>query len=146
MSRIIFSGLPHGHYDVLKLALEAAHLPTDDLAEPDRVFFQLADEAGPIGFIGLEGEGPDRLLRSLVVLPGRKRKGYGGLLVAHAEIHARQHEVARLHLLTTSVADFFGNRGYYPADRAAAPSVIAQSAQFRDLCPASAAYLVKELA
>lgn len=146
MSRISFSGLPPGHHDVLKLALEAAHLPTDDLAEPDRLFFQLADEAGPIGFIGLEGEGPDRLLRSLVVLPGRKRKGYGGLLVAHAETHARQHGVARLHLLTTSVADFFGNRGYYPAKREAAPPAIAQSAQFRTLCPASAVYLVKELA
>ena len=146
MSRISFSGLPPGHHDVLKRALEAAQLPTDDLAEPDRLFFQIADEAGPIGFIGLEGEGPDRLLRSLVVLPGRKRKGYGGLLVAHAETHARQHGVARLHLLTTSVADFFGNRGDYPAERDTAPAAIAQSAQFRTLCPGSAVYLVKELA
>jgi DNA-binding transcriptional LysR family regulator len=69
-----------------------------DLREPGRAFFGLADDAGPIGFIGIEGVGADRLLRSLVVLPSRKRRGFGGLLVAHAEAFARQDE--RQHLLS----------------------------------------------
>ena len=145
MSRITFSPVPHGHYDVLRLALEAARLPTDDLMERDRSFFLLSDDDGPIGFIGIEGSGPDRLLRSLVVLPSRKRRGHGGLLVAHAEAFARQDGVERLHLLTTTVAGFFRARGYLPADRATAPAAISETAQFASLCPASAAYLVKEL-
>lgn len=39
MSRVIFSPLRHGHYDVLRPALKAAHLPTEDLMERDRSFF-----------------------------------------------------------------------------------------------------------
>lgn len=145
MSRIIFSPVPRGHYDVLRLALEAASLPIDDLMELDRAFFLLSDGSGPIGFIGLEGSGTDRLLRSLVVLPSRRRKGHGGMLVAHAEAFARQDGTERLHLLTTTVEAFFRSRGYFSADQKTAPDVISSTAQFVSLCPATAAYLVKEL-
>lgn len=146
MSRSIFAPLPPAGYNVLRLALEVAQLPFGDLDEPARAFFELSDEQGPIGFIGLEGEGPDRLLRSLVVLPSRKRQGHGGLLVAHAEAVARRDGIARLHLLTTTVAAFFRARGYRPASRADAPPAIAATAQFTTLCPGSAAYLIKDLA
>ena len=146
MSRATFAPLPYGQHDVLRPALEAARLPIGDLHEPGRVFFQLSDDEGAVGFVGLEGDGADRLLRSLVVLPSRKRQGHGGLLVAHVEALARREGVERLHLLTNTVADFFRSRGYRPADRASAPTAIAATAQFSSLCPGSAAYLVKELA
>ena len=147
MSRTTFAPLASGAaHDVLRLALDAAALPTDDLDGPGRAFFGLSDEQGPIGFVGLEGDGADRLLRSLVVLPSRKRQGHGGLLVAHVEALARREGVERLHLLTTTVADFFRARGYRPAGRADAPAPIAATAQFSSLCPGSATYLVKEIA
>lgn len=146
MSRVVFSPLPQNGHDVLRLALDPARLPTDDLDQPGRTFFKLADDQGPIGFVGLEGDGPDRLLRSLVVLPSRKRQGHGGLLVAHVEAFARRDGVQRLHLLTTTVASFFRLRGYRPADRANAPAAIVATAQFASLCPVSAAYLLKEFA
>jgi len=145
MSRVIFALLPFAD-DVLTLALSVAGLPTDDLHEPGRAFFGLSDDAGPISFIGIEGMGMDRLLRSLVVLPSRKRRGFGGLLVAHAEAFARQDDIERLHLLTQTVPDFFRARGYHPAERATAPASITSTAQFASLCPASAAYLVKDIA
>jgi len=145
MSRVTFSPLTHGHLDILRLALDAAGLPNGDLTEADRVFFELSDDTGPIGFVGLEGTGSERLLRSLVVLPSRKRQGYGGLLVAHVEAFARAADAGRLHLLTTTADAFFGARGYRPADRATAPNAIAGTTQFASLCPSSAAYLVKEL-
>ncbi|WP_454884630.1 arsenic resistance N-acetyltransferase ArsN2 [Sphingomonas oryzagri] len=146
MSPVTFAPLPHGQHNVLRPALEAARLPTDDLDQPGRSFFELSDDQGPIGFVGLEGDGKDRLLRSLVVLPSRKRQGHGGLMVAYAEAHARQGGVRRLHLLTTTVADFFRARGYRAADRAAAPAAVVGTAQFSSLCPSSATYLVKDLA
>lgn len=142
----MFTLLPSSQHDVLRLALDAARLPADDLNQPGRSFFELSDENGSIGFVGLEADGADRLLRSLVVLPSRKRQGYGGLLVAHAEAVARRDGVERIHLLTTTIADFFRARGYEPADRADAPSAIASTAQFASLCPGSAVYLVKDLA
>jgi amino-acid N-acetyltransferase len=146
MSRVTFSPLPQGQHDVLRPALEAVRLPTDDLDDSGHAFFELSDELGPIGFVGVEGIGTDRLLRSLVVLPSRKRQGHGGLLMAHAEAYARQDGVQRLHLLTTDVADFFRVRGYRPADRADAPAAIVATAQFSSLCPSSATYLIKDLA
>lgn len=146
MSRVIFSQLPAGSFDVLRLALDAANLPSDDIIEPGRRFYELADEGGPIGFVGIEGEGANRLLRSVVVLPSRKRKGYGGLLVAHAEAVPRQDGAQRLHLLTRTEAAFFSRRGYHHADRSAAPEPIRSTARFTGLCPASAAYLVKDIA
>jgi len=144
--KVMFSPISAGHHDVLRLALDSAGLPIYDLDEPGRAFFELSDDQGPIGFVGIEGEGADRLLRSLVVLPSRKRQGHGGLLVAHAEAFARRAGVERLHLLTTTIAEFFRARGYRPAERAQAPAGIAATGQFASLCPASADYFVKDIA
>ena len=49
------------------------------------MFFSLSDDEGLIGFIGLEGNCADRLLRSLVVLPIRRGKGYGRMLAERLE-------------------------------------------------------------
>lgn len=124
--------------------LNEARLPSADLAEPGRLFFRINAE-GLVGFGGLEGEGADRLLRSVLVLPGYRGVGIGRGLVAVLEQAARQLGVQRLHLLTTTASRFFRTMGYEEADRRAAPSGIAASREFTSLCPASATYLVKAL-
>ena len=146
MNRLAFVPLEPGDFGTLRTALGAAGLPTDDLGEPGRRFFALADDSDQIGFVGLEGGGADILLRSLVVFSARARQGYGSLLVTHAEAAARGGGAGRLHLLTTTAADFFRSRGYRHGDRAAAPPAIRATAQLASLCPGSATYLVKELA
>lgn len=124
--------------------LDAASLSSADLAEPDRMFFRFKAES-LVGYGGLEGEGPDRLLRSIVILDDRRGNGLGQALVATLEQEARNLGVERLHLLTTTAAPFFQALGYADADRAAAPKAVAGSREFTALCPASAAYLVKAL-
>lgn len=143
MTQIYFSEARHAD-DVLRLALGAAQLPTDDLGGPDQMFFSLSDDEGPIGFIGLEGKGADRLLRSLVVLPTRRGKGYGRMLVERLEGVA-DGAVERLHLLTSGTGEFFRRLGYADADRDAAPVFIAATAQFTSLCGPRATYLVKDV-
>ncbi|AOR80265.1 GNAT family N-acetyltransferase [Novosphingobium resinovorum] len=143
MTQIYFSEARHAD-DVLRLALGAAQLPTDDLGGPDQIFFSLSDDEGPIGFIGLEGKGADRLLRSLVVLPTRRGKGYGRMLVERLEEIA-DGAVERLHLLTSGTGEFFRRLGYAEADRDAAPAFIAATAQFTSLCGPRATYLVKDV-
>lgn len=130
--------------DVLRLALSAAQLPTDDLGGPDQMFFSLSDDEGLIGFIGLEGAGTDRLLRSLVVLPTRRGKGFGRMLVERLE-GATDGAIERLHLLTNGTAAFFRALGYVDADRDQAPAFIAATAQFSSLCGPRATYLVKDI-
>ena len=128
----------------LAAALTAAGLPIADLNNLDRVFFRFDDHA-LAGFGGIEGGGADRLLRSIVVAPGRRNTGLGRAILGLLESQARALGVVRLHLLTTTAAPFFAANGYDAADRATAPASIAVSAEFASLCPASAAYLVKSL-
>lgn len=98
-----------------------------------------------VGYGGLEGEGDDRLLRSIVILNDRRGLGWGRTLVASLEGQARDLGARRLHLLTTTAAPFFRSLGYVDADRDAAPPTVASSLEFTSLCPASATYLVKAL-
>ncbi|PSJ40614.1 arsenic resistance N-acetyltransferase ArsN2 [Allosphingosinicella deserti] len=141
-----FERIPAGEDDPLRRALERAGLPTDDLEAPGRAFFRLADGLGPIGYVGLEQAGEDALLRSLVVVHGRRASGHGARLVAEVERVARSDGTMRLHLLTTDAAPFFRRLGYRDAPRAEAPPAIAATAQFTSLCPSSATYLIKDFA
>lgn len=50
--------------------LDAASLPSADLANPGRLFFRFEADS-LVGYGGLEGEGADRLLRSIVILADR---------------------------------------------------------------------------
>jgi N-acetylglutamate synthase-like GNAT family acetyltransferase len=143
MTQIYFSEARHAD-DLLRLALSAAGLPTDDIGGPDQMFFSLSDDDGLIGFIGLEGDGAHRLLRSLVVLPTRRGQGYGRMLVERLEGIA-DGAVDRLHLLTNGTAEFFRVLGYADADRDRAPAFIAATAQFASMCGPRATYLVKDL-
>ena len=97
------------------------------------------------GYVGLEGEGSDLLLRSLVVAADLKARGLGSRILAAVEAAARDLGAERLHLLTTTAEPFFARRGFVAADRASAPPAIRRTREFTGVCPASAAYLTKDL-
>lgn len=135
----------HEELAALADALEVASLPASDLEAPDRQFYRFEDVIGVVGYGGLEGRGPDRLLRSVVVTAGRRGTGLGGLMLARLEHAAAVDGVTSLYLLTTTAEGFFRRAGYMPAERTRAPEPIANSAEFRSLCPASAAFLFKRI-
>ena len=145
MTGLAATSIPAADLDELAKALSVAGLPTADLGEPGRAFFRFREDASLIGFGGLEGEGADRLLRSLVVMPDRRGSGLGRAMLLLLEGEARRIGVDRLHLLTNTAAPFFRTNGYSDADRRSAPVLIAASREFTALCPASATYLVKAL-
>nr|WP_313634693.1 arsenic resistance N-acetyltransferase ArsN2 [Brevundimonas diminuta] len=126
-------------------ALEAAGLPTDDLHEPGRRFYRFEDAAGLIGFGGLEQVGSDALIRSIVVIDARRGGGLGAEILAWLEASAAEQKATALYLLTTTATAFFQRQGYVVLQRSAAPAAIAASRQFSTLCPASAAFMFKEL-
>lgn len=130
----------------LATELAAAGLPISDLGEPDRRFFRFEDEFGIAGYGGMEGNGPDRLLRSLVVTADRRSCGLGTAILGAIEKAATEEGVASLYLLTTTAEPFFRRHAYVTANRADAPDAITGSAEFRSLCPASAAFLSKRIA
>ncbi len=57
-----------------------------DLPDPgDGRYFTAHERGGLTGYVGLEGEGRDLLLRSLVVLADRKAQGIGSRILTAAE-------------------------------------------------------------
>ena len=123
-----------------------AALRAEGLPAPDAGRYFSADHHGAVvGYVGLEGDGRDLLLRSLVVLAHRKARGLGARVLVAAEIVAGDLGAARLHLLTTTAEPFFARNGYRAANRQTAPETIRRTREFAGLCPASAAYLTKDL-
>src|SRR3546814_5225514 len=67
-------------------------------------------------------------------------------ILTAVERAAADEGATSLYLLTTTAEPFFRRHGYETAERTDVPAVIAQSAEFRSLCPASAALLYKWIA
>lgn len=126
--------------------LSENHLPASDLQDSNVRLFGCWDDNGLHGVVGLEMHDQAALLRSLVVPAGERGKGLGTALVSHAERFAAQHGVDTIYLLTTTAAAFFERHGYGHAPRQSAPSSIAATRQFSDLCPSSSAFMAKSLA
>jgi GNAT superfamily N-acetyltransferase len=132
--------LPATEQSALVAALAGADLPVVDLDRPGRRFFRWEDDAA---FGGLEGDGHDVLLRSVVV--AERGTGIGTRLVQALAEQARRDGALRLWLLTTSAEAFFARRGFHRIDRAEAPAAIQATAEFRGLCPASAVLMMRAL-
>jgi amino-acid N-acetyltransferase len=126
--------------------LEAEGLPAADLTEAHlRHFFFTGTDGAPSALVGLEIYGRDALLRSLVVSAVARTQGLGSALILHAEQYAAAHGVHALYLLTTTAESFFEHRGYRRIDRAQAPPAISSTREFASLCPASSAFMIKQL-
>lgn len=129
----------------LREALSQAELPYDDISEPGLQFYRFDMDGKWVAYGGLEGSGPDLLLRSMVVCEARRGEGLGKAVLSELEKYAVSQGALRLHLLTQSAVGFFAANGYKLLDRVEAPVAIHQTAQFKHLCPASASYLRKTL-
>jgi N-acetylglutamate synthase-like GNAT family acetyltransferase len=126
--------------------LEAADLPFADLTDEHMEhFFYCGAATAPCGLVGLEFHGSNALLRSLVVAPSHRSTGVGAALVAHAEAHARSRGTRSIFLLTTTAEVFFRRLGYLTVAREAAPAEIRATREFAEICPASSAFLCKQL-
>ena len=136
--------LPEPTPDLIAV-LEAAGLPTDDLQQPGRRFYRFEDDAGLIGYGGLEQICHDALIRSMVVVDARRGCDLGAEVLSWLEASAAEQKATTLYLLTTTATAFFQRQGYVVLPRSAAPTAIAASRQFSALCPASAAFMFKEL-
>lgn len=126
--------------------LAAAALPTADLHASDHLqIWGIRSSKQLIGVVGLEVYGVFGLLRSLVVAASHRNDGHGQTLVSRAEAWAMLQGIEAIYLLTTSASPYFERLGYTAAPRSDAPPAIADCAQFTMLCPASAAFMCKQL-
>lgn len=125
--------------------LEANDLPTADVHDRSECFFVAYMEDEAVGIGGIEQYGPDGLLRSVVVEESKRGTGLGTDLCSVLEDEARADGIETLYLLTTTASGFFEALGYSVVDRDDVPGSVRESAQFSDLCPASATVMRKDL-
>jgi len=133
-------------FDTAVALLARANLPVADLsaASLDR-FLVAAVEQSVAGLIGLERYESIGLLRSLVVDSEFRGRGLGRLLVKELEAQANDQGIRQVWLLTIDADAWFQHLGYEVRPRDQAPVVIAQTAEFVNLCPGDAVLMQKTL-
>ena len=130
----------------IKRFLEKNDLLHQDIEPKILNHFLLArDGQEIIGLVGLEIREGDALLRSLAVAEAYRQKGLATTLVEKIENHARSLKIRTLYLLTLTAEDFFMKRDFQKTARTKAPAGIQNTAEFKGLCPASAAFMTKQL-
>ncbi len=98
-----------------------------------------------VAVVGLEIKNHGALLRSLAVDAAYRNRKIATGLINKIEDYAKSLKVDSLYLLTLTAEAFFKKYGYRTAARDSAPAGIQGTAEFKNLCPASAACMVKHL-
>jgi len=129
----------------IRALLEASQLPTADLADSRPEFVLVEDDSTLVGVAGLQCFGDLALLRSVAVAESRRGAGFGDELVRERERFAIGRGVSELVLLTQTAEGFFARHGFQKAERSRLRAEILATAEFRSLCPDSAACMTKRL-
>ncbi len=126
--------------------LLASHkLPTSDLPLSLDDFFYVKDGDQLVALIGLEKYNGHGLLRSMVVHPAYRNKNIASLLVQKIEETAIQENLKSVFLLTETASAYFEKKGYIKVEREKVPVEIKSSSEFSNVCPVTAAVLMKKL-
>jgi len=133
--------------DSIRRLLGEAALPADDLSTPMLAGFVVAERDGRLaGVAGVEVRGDEGLLRSVAVAPELRGSGLGEALVRDRIGWARGRGLRVLGLLTTTAAGFFPRLGFRTIPRADFPARLRETAEFSEVCCASAVTQVLDLA
>ncbi len=125
--------------------LRRSDLPDKGVADAFGHYFVVHDDGQLVALAGLELCGEDGLLRSVVVEPEYRGQGIAGKLVEATVERARRLKLRALYLLTTTARDYFARRGFADCPRDQAPEAIRASWEFSSGCPASSAFMKREL-
>ena len=129
----------------IRVLLASLDLPSEDLGQSNPTFIVARDHDRLVGCVGLEQCGDDVLLRSLAVGGESQGAGVGTALHARALAEASRRGTRALYLLTTTAAAFFARLGYVPVERTNVPPLVAATAEFKALCPATATCMMRVL-
>ena len=129
----------------IETLLAGNDLPSRDVGSKPERFYVGHDGDDRVGGGGIEVHGSHGLLRSVVIEDSVRGNGYGTALCDGLEAEASAANVETLYLLTTTAAGFFADRGYEEIERTDAPAAIQRTAEFDELCPATAVCMKKSL-
>jgi amino-acid N-acetyltransferase len=100
-----------------------------------------------VGGLEVEGDAEDAagLLRSVAVEESARGAGYGTAICERLLDRARADDLDSVFLLTTTAEGFFADLGFQTVEREQVPDPIRGTAEFSDLCPASATCMKRSL-
>ncbi|MCK5417033.1 MAG: arsenic resistance N-acetyltransferase ArsN2 [Desulfobacterales bacterium] len=129
----------------IRALLEKAGLPVSDLSQAKLSNFLVAHDEyrTVVGAVGIETYQDVALLRSLVIKPQWQGKNIGRKMTAAIESYARDHDIEKIYLLTTTADRFFTKLCYEAVDRTTVPDAIAKTEEFQSICPLSAVCMSK---
>lgn len=142
---VVLDPLPAAGLDTLATTLRAARLPHEDLAGVTKSFFCASANGITVGYVGLEISDADALLRSAVIFSRARGHGYGRAMIERLLEVASDQGIRRVWLLTTSAPGFFAKLRFHATPRTQIPASLAQSEEFRCLCPDTAVCMVCDL-
>ena len=125
--------------------VEACGLPLGGLEHGFPGGYVVAADEILVGCAGVELYDEAGLLRSVAVAPAVRSRGLGERLTRDRIAHARVMRLDSLWLLTTTAPTYFSRLGFAPIDRSAAPMSLQRSAEFAEVCPASASCMRLQL-
>lgn len=120
-------------------------LPASDIVLDIIHIYLFYDKKNLVGITGLENFSSYGLLRSVVVVNDYKGKGLGKHMCTLTFEKARELGVDELYLLTETAEKFFLTLGFKTIARDEAPTFIKSTAEFKNLCPESAAFMKKNM-
>lgn len=125
--------------------LKRNDLPASDVTATPGRFYIGHDGDERVGVGGIERHDTDGLLRSVVIEQSARGRGFGSALCGALERTAQAKGVETLYLLTTTASDFFEDLEYVEIERTAVPASVQRTAEFSELCPATATCMTKSL-
>lgn len=128
-----------GDEAAIRRFVASAGLPSSDISLARQEFVLALAGEELTGCVGLEAYGDAALLRSLAVVDGRRNQGLGTALSRRILARAAMHGISTAYALTTTAERFCLREGFERVDRSMVPAELAGSAQFRGLCPMTAA-------
>ncbi|HEX6644322.1 MAG TPA: arsenic resistance N-acetyltransferase ArsN2 [Gemmatimonadales bacterium] len=129
----------------IEALLTASRLPTDGVREALQQYLTAWQDGRLAGVVGLEMHDGFGLLRSAAVDLGARGTGVGRALVERVLAEAASYRVREVYLLTTTAERWFSRFGFRHVDRGDVPEPIRSSAEYRELCPGSAAVMMREI-
>lgn len=130
---------------LIKDLLLKENLPASDIVLDIIHIFLFYENKKLVGITGLENFKKFGLLRSVVAVDEYKGKGKGKTMCKLTMEKASSMGVKELYLLTETAENFFKSLGFETIDREEAPGFIKSTTEFKNLCPASAAFMRKTL-
>ncbi len=130
---------------LIKDLLLKENLPASDIVMDIIHIFLFYDKKNLVGMTGLENFREHGLLRSVVVVDEFKGKGKGKTMCMLTMEKALEMGVEELYLLTETAEDFFKSQGFETVNKEEAPGFIKSTTEFKNLSPASAAFMRKNL-